>query len=665
MLGQRRHRDQLKFIFLAVAIGFVIVMVSVKVRNERDSFVNNIDPTFAAPTPSTDRSGTVMAGTMNPNGQAMLFNSIPTSEPCVVDGVMMPLHYKRPNRHQMDSLPANNHACVIDVTYPGATASCTNPKSTFYDVDAVKSVNIVTATSNNASSTMQCMIAFNNEVSRENLQKYATKNDMDAQKAMLVQANELLQVQNQQLGAQHQQLQTMHAELQRKTGAEAQAAQREIDTLRASLDRQSNQLNALTQSRAALEAQLASGQAANEAIVNDLRTQLVASAAAAAAAAARVPVAVAQPPPVMNARPGLKIQVSDFDASSKAAGALRFVTYGPKLYGMDLIQFPSTGWGDDSWLAGPIHLRFDGFIEIPATREYTFNLLTDDGVRMSINGESYLRDRAWKDQGSTSYSFRTPVLTAGKVPISVEYYDQGGAKELRLNWDWPAARIMAPIPADRFYYAPPSPAPPRMPVSTTTDFRNTWSIPFLPDSQGRVQPLRSFSSTRCRSENMTISFMLDITQLSGNYRNVLHVTTGPNLQRRPAIWVVSNTTRLHVCSDTVRREANNTMTVIPNVHFDTDVDIGLRIPTLIVMVYKGRNLTYYIYNRNQKTRKRFDYSDDLASARQGGFQVLASSYFPEYDTSSALRLKDLKFFNICLTDTDVAAMYNTMMYNQA
>lgn len=164
---------------------------------------------------------------------------------------------------------------------------------------------------------------------------------------------------------------------------------------------------------------------------------------------------------------------------------------------------------------------------------------------------------------------------------------------------------------------------------------------------------------------MTISFMLDILSLSGAHRNVLHVTSGQNLERRPAIWVNPNSTTLHICSDTIRRNADGTSSVIPNVHFNSGVDLGINTPTLVVLVYKGRNLTYYFYNRGLKVKNRYDYRDDIAPASQGGFNVYASSYYPVYDTSSALRLKDLKFFNMCLTDSDVTAMYNVNMYDQA
>ena len=223
--GRARHSLSKRLLVVAamLAIGGIIMLVFVKVRNERDTFTNGGDPTmFAAPPqPSMEQSGTVMAGTVNPHGQALLLNSIPTPEPCVVDGVMMPLHFKTPNKHQSASVPANS-ACVIDVTYPGAVKACTDSQSTFYDQNAVKSVNIVTDSSD-ASSTMQCMIAFQNDVPRDVLQRYATKNDLDAQKAMLVQANQALQVQNQQLGTQYQQLQALHAELQSKSAACASA----------------------------------------------------------------------------------------------------------------------------------------------------------------------------------------------------------------------------------------------------------------------------------------------------------------------------------------------------------------------------------------------------------------------------------------------------------
>ncbi|SHL39577.1 Por secretion system C-terminal sorting domain-containing protein [Hymenobacter psychrotolerans DSM 18569] len=79
-------------------------------------------------------------------------------------------------------------------------------------------------------------------------------------------------------------------------------------------------------------------------------------------------------------------------------------------------------------------VRWEGQIEAPATGRYKFITKSDDGVRLWVNGKQILDN--WNGQGSTTTSTSAEVsLAAGeRATIKVEYYDQDGDANVRLQW---------------------------------------------------------------------------------------------------------------------------------------------------------------------------------------------------------------------------------------
>jgi azurin len=77
-----------------------------------------------------------------------------------------------------------------------------------------------------------------------------------------------------------------------------------------------------------------------------------------------------------------------------------------------------------------ITLKFDSWINIPASGEWKFHLSSDDGSRLYIDGESIMDTPI----GSSSAS---RVLSAGPHAIVLSYYDSGGGENLKLEWEGP------------------------------------------------------------------------------------------------------------------------------------------------------------------------------------------------------------------------------------
>lgn len=94
---------------------------------------------------------------------------------------------------------------------------------------------------------------------------------------------------------------------------------------------------------------------------------------------------------------------------------------------------------DFNWLTGspdPGTISRDGFsarwtrtLTVPADN-YTFDLTTDDGARLWVNGQLLID--AWYDQAATLYT--EDIFLQGRVTIEVEYYENTGYARFQLDW---------------------------------------------------------------------------------------------------------------------------------------------------------------------------------------------------------------------------------------
>ena len=114
---------------------------------------------------------------------------------------------------------------------------------------------------------------------------------------------------------------------------------------------------------------------------------------------------------------------------------------GPQLQRVDpTIDFSwGSGSPDPSIGADQFSIRWEGLVEAPTTGTYTFYTYTDDGVRLWVDGQ--LLVNRWVDQGPTEWT-GTISLTAGvKVPIIMEYFENGGGARAILYWSGPGVGV--------------------------------------------------------------------------------------------------------------------------------------------------------------------------------------------------------------------------------
>ncbi|MFZ4663224.1 MAG: PA14 domain-containing protein [Caldilineaceae bacterium] len=99
-------------------------------------------------------------------------------------------------------------------------------------------------------------------------------------------------------------------------------------------------------------------------------------------------------------------------------------------------------------------VRWRGQIEAPTTGGYQLQTLSDDGIRVWLNGRLVINN--WSDHGVTADTSEWLNLTAGvKYDIVVEYYEFIGPASLKLLWKTPGAANFTIVPRERL--SPPRP----------------------------------------------------------------------------------------------------------------------------------------------------------------------------------------------------------------
>lgn len=146
-------------------------------------------------------------------------------------------------------------------------------------------------------------------------------------------------------------------------------------------------------------------------------------------------------------------------------------------------------WGDPPGAPGPDPLpvglgpetysvRWSGVLQATTTGTYTFQVGTDDGFRLWIDGQSVI-DR-WRDQPTQTWT-GTIALTAGqRYSIQGEFFENPTLSVAQLEWQPPGAGAFSPIPQAQLY---PQVAAPRI-TPTAGAYTNSIAVALATDTPG-------------------------------------------------------------------------------------------------------------------------------------------------------------------------------------
>ncbi|MBZ5554703.1 MAG: putative Ig domain-containing protein [Acidobacteriia bacterium] len=81
-------------------------------------------------------------------------------------------------------------------------------------------------------------------------------------------------------------------------------------------------------------------------------------------------------------------------------------------------------------------VRWSGQVQAQFSEAYTFYAITDDGVRLWVNGVLMIDE--WIDQGPTAWSRSITLAANQKYNIIMEYYEHAGGASAQLSWMSPS-----------------------------------------------------------------------------------------------------------------------------------------------------------------------------------------------------------------------------------
>jgi hypothetical protein len=105
---------------------------------------------------------------------------------------------------------------------------------------------------------------------------------------------------------------------------------------------------------------------------------------------------------------------------------------------------PASGVKSDNF-----SVRWTGRVEAPVSGTYRFSTVSDDGIRVWVNGQLVINN--WTDHPSTTNTSAAISLTAGtRYTLKVEYYEHTGNTVARLQWSYPGQATQV-IPQSRLF----------------------------------------------------------------------------------------------------------------------------------------------------------------------------------------------------------------------
>ena len=171
---------------------------------------------------------------------------------------------------------------------------------------------------------------------------------------------------------------------------------------------------------------------------------------------------------------------------------------------------------------------------------------------------------------------------------------------------------------------------------------------YFPDTKDRwADPQNKLActwrDTKIKSNaNMILSFMINISGTTSNWRSVIHVTnTNRDCcgigDRVPAIWITPNKTTLVICND--NGNGGNRHFYTPSIRMGQD--------TLVTIYWYGRYIRVFF---DSTLVNNYTHSTTLTPANSGAFVYIGDSWYGTLNSNSRFRLRDLYLKDIFADD---------------
>lgn len=94
-------------------------------------------------------------------------------------------------------------------------------------------------------------------------------------------------------------------------------------------------------------------------------------------------------------------------------------------------------------------VRWTGYVYAPVSGTYTLGTNSDDGARLYIDGDLIIDD--WSDHAPRIRTGTVTLQAGDLVPVTLEYYENGGGATIQLLWQQPGESDLTVIPASVLY----------------------------------------------------------------------------------------------------------------------------------------------------------------------------------------------------------------------
>ena len=158
--------------------------------------------------------------------------------------------------------------------------------------------------------------------------------------------------------------------------------------------------------------------------------------------------------------------------------------------------------------------RWQGTVASPFSENVTFYARADDGIRVWINDKLVID--AWKNQGTTEYSYSLPMTAGARVPIRVEYFEGVSGAVAQLKWS------SASMPKDV--------------VPQSQLYTGDWRAP----SVNVTSPTTGFAANRVASVTGTASDLVTSTLAGAVERAWVRLYRADGRGWNGSVWVAGN-----------------------------------------------------------------------------------------------------------------------------
>ena len=114
------------------------------------------------------------------------------------------------------------------------------------------------------------------------------------------------------------------------------------------------------------------------------------------------------------------------------------------------VNYPNGGgFGPSGVPSTNYSTQWTGFIIAPVTGNYTFTTISDDGIRLSVNGNQIINN--WTVHAPTTNNSTSVSLVAGQAyPILLQFFQNLGGTQAQLEWSYPGQTTQI-IPSSQLY----------------------------------------------------------------------------------------------------------------------------------------------------------------------------------------------------------------------